>query len=120
MIAGGRAFVNGADNTSEDAKGGVSSYGVPFGADCRDAFLCFPRGSISGLTWCTHLTGVEGIVLQANRIAHLIEEHFGPLGRFCLFRDRKIAHFGARDWCFLFYSRIGGNLATEIGRSSSA
>ena len=57
-----------------------------------------------------HLTGVEGIVVQTNRIAYLIEEHLDLMSRFCLSRDRKIAHLGTRDCCIAFYSRIGGKL----------
>jgi hypothetical protein len=49
------------------------------------------------------LFGTEGIVLQANRIAYLIENLSGLRGGFYLCRDRKITHGCARD-CYVQFS----------------
>lgn len=65
-----------------------------------------------------HLTGVEGIVIQGNRIAHLIEEHV-DLWTASAFSKIGESFVLARDSSIEFYRRIEGNLATRIGKSVS-
>lgn len=66
------------------------------------------------------LFGAEGMVLQANRITYLVEELSWLRGGFCLCRDLKITHGCARNCCFEVCNRNEENVATEIGRKTSA
>jgi hypothetical protein len=61
------------------------------------------------------LLGAEGIVFQAHRIANLIEELSRLRGGVHFIVSNKTTHETTTMWCFEFYSKMGGNFATEIG-----
>ena len=61
------------------------------------------------------LLGAEGMVFQAHRIAYLIEELSRLRGGVHFVVLNKTTHETITIWCFEFYSKMAGNLATEIG-----
>jgi hypothetical protein len=61
------------------------------------------------------LFGAEGIVLQTNRIAYLIEEPSRLRGGFHFVILGKIKSSTVTVWSFHCYSKTGGDFATEIG-----